>query len=176
MLERATATIVLSRKVTNRTAEMTASARRGRRAAPCAGSATTRPVLVDDPGGRASSGALEHLDGRRQLLLDLRGGGHDENLPEPAPETLEGCEHPGFAVLVERPEDFVEDEETDRAAGLEVDVLADGHPQGEVGEVHLGAGEALQAVLKAAVADLDLVVVGVHLEALVLAVGQLGEQ
>ena len=96
-----------------------------------------------------------------QLLFDLVVVGHDQDLAEPAAEPFERLEHAGLALLVERSEDLVEHQQTDGAAGLEPDVFTDGHPQRQVGQVDLGAGEPVQAEHPAAVADLQLEGLGV---------------
>ena len=57
-----------------------------------------------------------------------------------------------------------------------MDVLADRHPEGQVGQVDLGSREPVQPVHLPAVLDLQLVRLRIDLQLVVFVVGQLGEQ
>ncbi len=72
--------------------------------------------------------------------------GYHEDLAEAPSQALQGQQHARPALFVQRSENLVEDEQADRAPGLEPHVLTDGHPQGQIGQVHLGTGEAAQVV------------------------------
>ena len=55
-------------------------------------------------------------------------------------------------------------------------MLADGDAQGQVGEVYLRTGKAFQVIGNPTIADLQAIALGVHLQAVVLIVGELAEQ
>src|SRR5947209_16757796 len=105
-----------------------------------------QPLGADEPRRRPTARELDHLDGVRKLLLDLEVVGDDEDLAEAGLEAFEGEQHALLAVSVEGAEHLVEDKQADRAARLESHVLADGDPQGQIGEVGLRAGEAVHPV------------------------------
>ena len=75
---------------------------------------------------------------------------------------------------VERPEHLVEHQQPDRPARQEVDLLADGDPQGEVGQVGLRPRMPIERMTGAA--DPQLEGVAVDFEAVEAPVGELPEQ
>ena len=130
----------------------------GRRAA---GLAREHAGQLDHPAGFVEGrgpghGAIADLGLRHGHLVIGEGGdlgqvGDHQHLAEPAPESLEGEEHAGLAIVVEGAEHLVEHQEADGSARLEADLLADRHPEGKVGQIGLRAREPGQAVLDALV-------------------------
>ena len=78
-------------------------------------------------------------------------------------EAFERRKHAVASVFVKGPEYLVEHEQADRAAGLESNVLTDGHSQREVGEIGFGTAESVHAIGVAGVGDLQVERLGVDL-------------
>ena len=91
-------------------------------------------------GARASSADGLDLDGVGQLLLHVNGVCHEQDLAETSPEPGQRAEQPVAVFAVESAEHLVEHEQPDRPTGEEVDLLADGDAQREVGQIRLRTG------------------------------------
>src|SRR5262245_45039295 len=88
-------------------------------------------------GARASSAQRLNLDGVRELLLHVGCMRDHQNLAEPSTQAGERAEQTVAVLTVERAEHLVEHEQSDGAAGEQVDLLSDGDTERQVGQVGL---------------------------------------
>ena len=80
-------------------------------------------------GARASSSHGLNLNGVRELFLDVGGVGDHQDLAKTSAEARQRTEKPVAVFTVERAEHLVEHQQSDRAAGEQVDLFADGDAQ-----------------------------------------------
>ena len=89
----------------------------------------------------------DDLDGVGELFFDLGRVGHENDLPEAGAEPADGVNEPVAVLTVERADDLVEYEQPDLAAGQEADLLGDGDPERQVGEIGLRARVTFERML-----------------------------
>ena len=99
--------------------------------------------------------------------------GDENDLREAVGEAPEQVDHGGAAVLVERAEDLVQDQQRQRLPRPLRDHLADRQPERQVGDVLLAAGDDRLGI---AVVEQGRAVVLVQLELGVAAVGEVAQE